>query len=80
MRLPLVFAAVVCALSAPGAVAQSDTSKIVKAANAYLGTLDQTQKQAVLFAFDDEQQRVRWSNLPVSMVPRKGSRHEGHEC
>jgi hypothetical protein len=26
----------------------------------------------VLFAFDDEKQRVRWSNLPVRMVPRAG--------
>jgi hypothetical protein len=26
----------------------------------------------VLFGFDDEQQRVRWSNLPVRMVPRAG--------
>jgi hypothetical protein len=26
----------------------------------------------VLFAFDDEEQRKRWSNLPVRMVPRAG--------
>src|SRR5262249_47019538 len=42
------------------------------AANTFLSTLDQRQKQNVLFAFDDADQRVRWSNLPVSIVPRKG--------
>jgi Protein of unknown function (DUF3500) len=58
--------------SSSGARAESQTAKIVNAANAFLGTLDQTQREAVLFAFNDEQQRVRWSNLPVGAVPRAG--------
>ena len=37
----------------------------MSAANAFLSTLDEKQRKSVLFAFDDEQQRVRWSNLPV---------------
>ncbi len=51
---------------------QSATAKIVAAANSFLSTLDAKQRQSVLFAFDDEQQRKRWSNLPVAMVPRAG--------
>ena len=52
--------------------AQTVTSRIVSAANTFLSTLDQKQRQTVLFAFDDEQQRARWSNLPVGFVPRGG--------
>src|ERR1039457_6092111 len=54
------------------AVAQTATSRIVSAANAFLSTLDQKQRQSVSFAFNDEQQRRRWSNLPVAIVPRAG--------
>jgi hypothetical protein len=59
-------------LSLTTALAQTATARIVKAANAFLATLDGTQRQAVVFAFDDEKQRKNWSNLPVSMVPRAG--------
>src|SRR5689334_24325639 len=52
--------------------AQQPTARIVNAANAFLATLDQKQRQSVLFAFDDQKQRTRWSNLPVRMVPRAG--------
>jgi hypothetical protein len=55
-----------------GAIAQTATPRIVSAANAFLATLDPKQRQSVLFAFDDAQQRARWSNLPVTMVPRAG--------
>ena len=54
------------------AIAQSATSKIVKAANAFLSTLNPQQKKSVLFAFDDEKQRARWSNFPTSFVRRAG--------
>jgi len=57
-------------VSAP--MAQTTTSRIVSAANAFLSTLDQKQRQSVLFAFDDEKQRARWSNLPNAMAPRAG--------
>ena len=52
--------------------AQTATSRIVTAANAFLASLDAKQRQSVLFAFDDEKQRAQWSNFPVSMVPRSG--------
>jgi hypothetical protein len=56
----------------PSLQAQTATARIVKAANTFLQTLDQKQRQSVLFAYDDEKQRARWSNLPVTMVPRSG--------
>src|SRR5580700_9943635 len=59
-------------LSLGAAMAQTATSRIVSAANTFLSTLDQTQRQSVLFSFDDEQQRKRWSNLPTGFVPRAG--------
>jgi hypothetical protein len=45
---------------------------MVKAANTFLSALEEKQRQSVLFRFDDEQQRARWSNLPIRMVPRAG--------
>src|ERR1043166_4409712 len=54
------------------AVAQTATPRIVSAANGFLSTLDQKQRASVLFAFDDEKQRARWSNLPTTMVQRAG--------
>jgi hypothetical protein len=52
--------------------AQTATSRIVSAASSFLSTLDDKQRQSVLFAFDDEKQRSNWSNLPTSFVPRAG--------
>ncbi len=63
---------VLISLSFGGAAAQSATSRIVKAANSFLSTLDEQQRQKAVFGFDDEKQRVRWSNLPTTMVPRGG--------
>lgn len=70
MRI-LTIPSLICLLTL-GAAAQTATSRIVGAANAFLSTLDEKQRKSVLFAIDDEQQRKRWSNLPVRMVPRAG--------
>jgi hypothetical protein len=59
-------------LSACIAAAQTPAARIVNAANAFVSTLNDTQRKSVLFAYNDEEQRKRWSNLPVSMVPRAG--------
>ena len=67
-----VIVSVLVFLSTGAALAQPATPRIVSAANAFLSTLDQRQRASVIFAFDDEKQRVRWSNLPTSMVPRAG--------
>src|SRR5262245_66080457 len=63
--------AIMC-LVAPGAAAQSPTGRIVAAADKFIATLDQAQRGRVLFAFDDKEQRTRWSNLPISSVRRAG--------
>jgi len=69
---PRIRALTVILLSLTAAMAQSPTPRIVGAANAFLSTLDQKQRQSVSFAFDDEKQRAHWSNLPNSMVRRSG--------
>src|SRR5262249_55415207 len=67
-----VAAVVVLCASAITAHDETATARIVGAANAFLATLDPKQRASVSFAFDDEKQRARWSNLPVQMVPRGG--------
>ena len=46
----------------------------VKAAEQLQATLDESQRKALLFPFDDDTQRGRWSNLPSGIFPRKGLR------
>jgi hypothetical protein len=67
VRISILFS-----LSLGPAAAQTATSRIVSVANTFLNTLDQKQRQSVLFSFDDEQQRKLWSNFPISIVPRAG--------
>jgi hypothetical protein len=50
------------------------TPRVVKAANAFLETLDAAQRKSVSFSFDDEKQRKRWSNLPTGIFQRQGLR------
>ena len=56
------------------AAAATATARILAAANAFLGTLDDAQRAKVTFKFDDAAQRVRWSNLPTGIVERRGLR------
>lgn len=67
----IVFAAIVLA-GGSSLLAQSQTEKIVKAANSFLAALSPEQRQKVLYDFNDEQQRARWSNFPTGFVPRGG--------
>jgi len=54
--------------------AEKGTPAIASAAKAFLATLDDAQRAKVLFDFNDQAQRKRWSNLPVNSVPRGGLR------
>jgi hypothetical protein len=45
---------------------------IVASANSFLTSLNDAQRSKVLFDFNDAAQRVKWSNLPTTMVPRAG--------
>src|SRR4030095_13754497 len=56
------------------AAASEQTQKIASAAAAFLDTLDNTKRATVSFARIDAAQRIRWSNLPVSMAERRGLR------
>jgi hypothetical protein len=47
-------------------------STIVARANGFLSSLDEGQRSKVLFDFNDAAQRVKWSNLPTTMVARAG--------
>src|SRR5271170_4190936 len=60
-----------CGLT-PAQSSSSVVSTIVASANGFLSSLDEGQRSKVLFEFNDAAQRVKWSNLPVSMVPRAG--------
>lgn len=68
----LLAAALIPSLPAGAAPAETATGRIVAAAHTFLSALDAKQREGVLFRFDDAEQRTRWSNLPVRMVPRGG--------
>jgi hypothetical protein len=44
----------------------------VTAAETFLTSLDATQRQNVLYDFNDNVQRARWKNFPTGVVPRGG--------
>ena len=65
-------AAVLCCGLAQAQSPSSVASTIVAGANGFLSSLDEGQRAKVLFDFNDAAQRVKWSNLPTTMVPRAG--------
>jgi hypothetical protein len=77
-KLLVVIAAISLAVSVSSIAQQAATSpagtsaSIVSAADAFLASLDATQRQSVLYDFDDNEQRARWSNFPTGVVPRGG--------
>src|SRR5262245_4608262 len=50
------------------------TAGIVAAARAVLSALDDAGRAKIQFAFDNETQRKRWSNLPTGIFQREGVR------
>jgi len=52
--------------------ADPTAQKIVGAADAFLRSLSDQQRKAVLFAFNDNSQRAKWSNFPNGIFPRSG--------
>jgi hypothetical protein len=65
-------AAVLCCGLAQAQSSSSVASTIVAGANGFLSSLDEGQRSKVLFDFNDAAQRVKWSNLPTTMVARAG--------
>ncbi|MGW0875684.1 DUF3500 domain-containing protein [Streptomyces sp. NPDC002740] len=50
----------------------ANTAQVVKAVDAFLATLSDDQKDAVLYDFDDEAKTAGWSNFPTPVVERNG--------
>ena len=63
-----------CGIGGVLAASSAPTEQITKAAQQFLRTLNDSQRAEVQFEFDDAEQRVRWSNLPINMVERAGLR------
>src|ERR1700761_8920800 len=51
------------------------TRSIVAAADAFLASLSPAQRKEAMFAFNDAQQRARWSNFPNGIFQRAGLRY-----
>jgi len=64
--------AVLCCGLAPAQNSSNAVARIVASANSFLSSLDEGQRSKVMFEFNDAAQRVKWSNLPTTMVPRAG--------
>jgi hypothetical protein len=74
MRRAFAILAAVSVLLPLSSMAQQGTvtARIVSAADAFLASLDADQRKQVLYAFNDDEQRARWSNFPTGVVPRGG--------
>jgi hypothetical protein len=59
-------------VSATSSTSQDATPTIVAAANAFLATLDSSQKSSVVFDWSNTAQKQRWSNLPEGGFERAG--------
>jgi len=72
-KLLSILAPLILALPAPVAAQPAvATARIVSAADLFLASLDAGQRQKVLYAFNDNEQRARWSNFPTGFIPRGG--------
>jgi hypothetical protein len=72
-KLLVITAAIFLSLNVSSVAQQTAAStRIVSAAEAFLASLDATQRQSVLYDFNDNEQRARWSNFPTGVVPRGG--------
>jgi hypothetical protein len=74
MRKLLVITTAIALSVTVSSVAQQTavSTRIVNAADAFLSSLDADQRKSVLYDFNDNEQRARWSNFPTGMVPRGG--------
>jgi hypothetical protein len=74
MRTLSSISAALFLLLPPQAVAQqaTATARIVNATENFLSTLDADQRKQVVYAFNDNEQRQKWSNFPTGVVPRGG--------
>ncbi|MBO1901783.1 DUF3500 domain-containing protein [Leucobacter weissii] len=64
--------AVVAADSLSGSSTSETIAAAAEAAQAFLATLSDEQREAVLYDYDDETKSTSWSNFPVTFVERAG--------
>jgi hypothetical protein len=77
-KLFVISAAVSLSLTVASFAQQTAASaRIVSAADAFVSSLDDTQRKSVLYDFNDNEQRARWSNFPTGVVPRGGLNFKG---
>ena len=50
------------------------SARVVAATESLFGQLSESQRQTVSFRFNDDEQRLRWSNLPSGIFARRGLR------
>lgn len=72
MLKPRVLLFALCLGSVAANASPATTPRIVAATNAFLATLDDADKAAVLFEREDTTQKQRWSNLPGGIFKRTG--------
>ena len=70
----LVAAASGTLLFAAESDAAASATRAATAAQAFLGTLDETARSRAVFPFGDTRQRTNWSNLPTGIYQRAGIR------
>lgn len=58
--------------STSAATTSETITSTAAAAEAFLATLTEEQREAVLYAYDDETKTTSWSNFPVTFVDRAG--------
>lgn len=51
---------------------QMEAAAMADAAAAFLATLDEAQRESVMFDLEDREAREGWSNLPTALAPRTG--------
>src|SRR5215831_8913008 len=72
MVKPRLIVFLLCLGASAAGASPATTPRIVAAANAFLATLSDAQKSALLFAPGDTAQKERWSNLPAGLFKRSG--------
>jgi hypothetical protein len=72
LLLAILAAAFIFLQSAAQAQPAGSSDSVLGAANAFLALLTAEQRQHVVYDFNDESQRARWSNFPTGVVARGG--------
>jgi hypothetical protein len=70
--LPRFACAIAFVVGLTTSAAQKPVEQVVQSANKFLSTLSDAERSKVVYDFNDNTQRARWSNFPTGFVPRGG--------